>query len=155
MTNLFLKLEAIIPRLDSISRDLSKLRTLAELPEEEFCDQTKDHFDLAKLRLREALEGVFHIGAHILSRLPGGRPTEYKEIARKLGEFGIVDQKFASEILARMAGYRNRLTHFYAEISPPELHSIITTQLPDFEIYLAAIKKVLAEPEKYNLHLEN
>ena len=33
----------------------------------------------------------------------------------------------------KLAGYRNRLTHFYAEITPEELFLIVTGELGDVE----------------------
>jgi uncharacterized protein YutE (UPF0331/DUF86 family) len=32
-----------------------------------------------------------------------------------------------------MAGYRNRLTHFYDEVTPKELYTILTTETSDIE----------------------
>lgn len=140
--------------MDGIMKDMVRLRRLRDLPIEAFSDETKDNIDVAKARLREALEGVFNIGAHILSRIEGGRTTEYKDIARKLGEHGIVDKKFADGALRNMAGYRNRLTHFYAEIKPEELRHILQNDLGDFEVFLSAIKRVLEHPEQFNLTIE-
>lgn len=154
MKQLPLKSQSIIPRIDGIEKDMKKLHNLARLPQEDFYDTAQDNYDVAKLRLREALEGVFNIGAHILSRIEGGRATEYREIARKLGEHNIVDKEFALGALSRMAGYRNRLTHFYAEITPNELYTILNNHLGDFDIYLLAIKDVLKHPEKFDLTIE-
>ena len=154
MNKVPIKRQSIIPRMDGIMRDIDKLRTLAHLPEAQFCAIDTDSFDLAKLRLREALEGVLNIGAHLISRVEGGRPTEYKDIARKLGELGFVERAFAEHALIPMAGYRNRLTHFYAEITPAEMYQIIHTRLDDFTTFLSAIKLVLEHPERFNLTVE-
>ena len=154
MKNLPLKKESIIPRIDGIMRDIERMRQIGVRPFKEFADEEADHFDAAKARLREALEGVFNIGAHILSRLSGGRVTEYKEIAFKLGELGIVKKEFSQDTLVKMAGYRNRLTHFYAEISEEELYDIIKNRLGDFENFLSEIKKVLEHPEHFGLTVE-
>lgn len=147
-----LKRQAIVPRIDGIQRDLAKLRALGELSPELFA--TEDNFVKAQFYLRQALEGVFHIGSHILSRIPGGRATEYKEIAVKLGECGIVDRAFAEGELKRIAGYRNRLTHFYAEITPPELHEILRHHLEGVERFLHAARLVVEHPERHHLTLE-
>ena len=154
MKKLPLKSQSILPRIDGILKDVAKLRELARLPSAEFSDEKKDHFDVAKLRLREALEGVFNIGAHILSRLNGGRSREFKEIAKKLGEYGIVEKSFAEGSLGRMAGYRNRLTHGYADIDHDELYKILKDNLNDFDIFLAAIKNVLENPQQFGLEVE-
>ncbi len=154
MKKIPIKIEAITPRVDGIAKDIAKLLQLASLSEKDFCNVSNDYFDVAKLRLHEALEGVFHIGAHILSRMDGGRTTDYKDIAKKLGEFGIVDKNFANGTLTFMAGYRNRLVHFYAEIKAAELYKIINNNIGDFEIFLKAVKNVLEHPEKFGLTIE-
>ena len=149
-----LKMQSVVPRIDGITKDIAKLRELSQIPLDPFRNEENLYFDVAKGRLREALEGVFNIGAHILSRLEGGRATEYKEIARKLGEYGIVDKEFADTRLVRMAGYRNRLVHFYAEIDAEELYNILHNNLGDFDVFLSAVKQVLEHPEKFNLMIE-
>ncbi|MBI4281649.1 DUF86 domain-containing protein [Candidatus Uhrbacteria bacterium] len=108
-------------------------------------------FKLAQYHLHRALEGVFHIAAHILSRIPGAHATEYKELSRQLGAHGIIRKEFAETKLVVMAKYRNRLVHFYAEITPEEMHDILTKDLGDFEIFLGAVKRVLADPEQFGL----
>jgi len=147
-----LKRQAIIPRIDGIQRDLEKLRPLSDLSPSAFA--LEDNFIKAQFYLRRVLEGVFHIGSHVLSRIPGGRPTEYKEIAVKLGELGLVDREFATSRLKRMAGYRNRLTHFYADVTPSELHGVTRDHLGDVEQFLHAIRALLEHPERYHLTVE-
>jgi uncharacterized protein YutE (UPF0331/DUF86 family) len=153
MTNLPLKRQSILPRMDGILRDVERLRKCTLLSREEFKNNS-DQFDIARVHLREALEGVFHIGAHVLARMDGGRVTEYKEIARKLGEFGIVDKSFADTTLVQMAGYRNRLTHFYAGVTAEELYEIPLQHLADFDIFLSAVKNLLEHPEQFHLRIE-
>ena len=152
MKLLALRKEALLPRIDGIERNLSKLQLLGKKPLSEF-EKRGDTFDLTQHHLRLALEGIFHIGSHILSRLPGSRVTSYKEIAVRLGEKGIVDQSFANEKLVKMAGYRTRLTHFYHDITPKELYQILQNELPDIEIFLQATKNVLLHPEQFSLTL--
>lgn len=144
-----IKKQAILPRIDGIHGDVEKLRRLGELSLAEF--STEDNFVKAQFYLRRALEGVFHIGTHLLLSIPGGRVTEYKAIAIKLGEFGIIPRKFAEKEFKAMAGYRNRLTHFYADVTPKELRKILRENLDDFTTFLKAIKKLLSHPEKFNL----
>lgn len=151
MKNLPLEREAVFPRIDGIAKNLNKLETLGNLEFEEFTNG--DPLDLAQHHLRLALEGVFHISAHILSRLPGGRAVEYKEIALKMGELNIVPKNFAKDILVPMAGMRNILVHHYADIDPKKLYDIIKNHRKDIEQFLTYIKIVLQEPEKFKLTL--
>ncbi|MEK7513281.1 MAG: HepT-like ribonuclease domain-containing protein [Patescibacteria group bacterium] len=89
-----------------------------------------------------------------LSRIPGASASQYKEIALKLAENKIIPADFANNQLVKMAKYRNRLVHFYAQISPEELYKIIQEDLGDFDVFLAAVKQVLTQPEKFNLEVE-
>ena len=147
-----IRTEAILPRIDGITRNITKLRKLGKHPLEEF-EKRDDVFDLSQHHLRLALEGVFHIGSHILARLPGSRVTSYKEIASELTNRGVVDKQFGNEKLIKMAGYRTRLTHFYQDVTPKEIYEIISNDLGDIEVFLVAIKDVLKDPEKFNLSI--
>ncbi|MBT8365019.1 MAG: DUF86 domain-containing protein, partial [Deltaproteobacteria bacterium] len=71
--------------------------------------------------------------------------VQYKEIARALSQEGVItgDQ---SEKLILMAGYRNRLVHFYHEISDRELYAILHNNLSDVEAFVKEIKRFI---EKY------
>src|SRR3989338_11644856 len=139
MTQLPVEREAILPRLDGIRKNVKKLRSLGQLPFKDF--STGDSYDLAQHHLRLALEGIFHISSHILSRLPGERAVEYKEIALKMGSAGIVPKEFATKKMVPMAGLRNILVHQYSDLDPKRLLQIITNHLSDIEEFLAFIKK--------------
>ncbi|MCP5463430.1 MAG: DUF86 domain-containing protein [Deltaproteobacteria bacterium] len=143
--------EAILPRISGIQKNLAKLAKLSEVPLSDFVDS--DEYDLAQHHLRLALEGVFHISTHILSRIPGARAVEYKEIARRMGEVKIVPKKFAESKLVPMAGLRNILVHAYSEIDATKFHEIISEHRPDIEEFLGYIKKVLNSPEKWDLQI--
>lgn len=147
-----IKRQSIIPRVDGIQRDIEKLEALSKLSLEEFSQE--DNFIKSQFYLRRALEGVFHIGSHILSRIPGARSTEYKEIALNLGKYEIVEKTFSENNLKAMAGYRNRLTHFYADVTPEEISNILKNNLIDFDTFLKSIKLLLIDPEKFNLKLD-
>ena len=53
-----------------------------------------------------------------------------------------------------MAGYRNRLTHLYAQVSAEELHEILKNHLGDVVFFIQRIKDVLEAPEKFGLTIE-
>ncbi len=152
MTARIIKRQSIIPRIDGIQHDYEKLKSLAELPLELF--QEEDNFVKAQFYLRRALEGILNIGSHILTRIPGSRITEYKQVATRLGELGIVDRSFADSNLKAMAGYRNRLTHFYADVTHQEIYSILKNNLEDIPRFLSYIKRLLDKPEIFNLKIE-
>lgn len=144
-----LEREIIVRRAEGIQGELVELIKLGQEPLQLFTQGVG--FKLAQYHLHRALEGVFNIASHILSRLPGVAPTTYKEIARNLGSLGIADRDFAEKKLVSMAGYRNRLVHFYAEITPEEMHGILKENLKDIEEFLRSIQNLLQNPEKFGL----
>jgi uncharacterized protein YutE (UPF0331/DUF86 family) len=152
MKHLPIEKDTVLKRVNGIQNELAELEKLGRLPYENF--QKEKGFELGQYHLHRALEGVFNISAHILSRIPGGQATKYKDMARNLGKFGIVDKEFAETRLIQMADYRIRLVHFYAEVTPEEVYSIIQENLRDFETFLVAVKKLLEHPETFDLTIE-
>lgn len=151
MTKLQVEKDIVVKRMEGIEAELVELRGLGEQSVEEFA--TGEGWKLAQFHLHRALEGVFNIGAHILSRIPGAQATQYREVALKLGEAGIVSKELAARKLVEMAKYRNRLVHFYAQIEPGELYRIIKDNLGDIETFLAAVRDFLADPGKFGLEV--
>lgn len=143
----------ILARMNGIEGEVASLRKLAELPYEIY--KTEPHFQLAEYHLHRALEGVFNIIAHINARKAGGATAgSYKDIARKYGALGFIDKDFAENNLVKMAGYRNRLVHFYATITPEETYNLIKNHLTDFSTFLQSVKTILESPKSFDLEVE-
>lgn len=141
MKELKINEKTILERIDLIQKSLKKLEKLKGLTPGRF--MLDDNFAVAEHYLRYALEATFDICGHILARIPGAKTDEYKQMAIEMGRQKIVSINFAEKTLYKMGGYRNRLTHFYFEITPKEMYKIIQNNLNDFEIFLKHIKKVL------------
>ena len=92
--------------------------------------------------LRRSLESLFDLGRHILAKGFGTGISEYKEIATRLQEKGILSAE-EMNLLRVLAGYRNRLVHFYHEVSPEELYEICASQLSDVEKIRVALQRWL------------
>jgi len=60
------------------------------------CHSNSDHFRIAFYDLYRALEAVMDIESHILSRIPGARPSSYKDIPRLLEKHKMIPINFAS-----------------------------------------------------------
>lgn len=146
-----LEREALFPRIDGIQKNIAKLKRLAALSEKEFSDE--DNFALAQHNMRLALEGVFNISSHILSRLPGGRAVEYKEMALKMGEQKVVPRNFAEKALAPMAGLRNILVHIYSDLDVKRFQKILKNHLTDIEEFLTHIRNFLENLDNRGLSI--
>lgn len=92
----------------------------------------------AESYLRRALEALLDLGRHVLAKSFGRAVAEYKEVANALVEEGILSGT-EGDLLRQLAGYRNRMVHFYHEISFPELYSICSAQLSDVETVLRSL----------------
>lgn len=98
--------------------------------------------------LRRALEALLDLARHVLAKGFGRAPAEYAEVARQLGEVGVVDAARAAR-LGVMARYRNRMVHFYDEISSEELYGILSGELGDVEDLVAAVTAwIAAHPDR-------
>ncbi len=155
MNSIPLKKSALLPRIQGIQEDLAVLRKTAKMSLKVFGEGP--YFGDANFRLHRVLEGIFNIGNHLLARLPGASKgmTRYGDIAENLGKHGLVPKSFAQDVLMSMAGYRNRLVHGYAHITPEETLSLLRNHLDDVEHFLGHIKKILKAPKKFKLSIED
>ena len=91
----------------------------------------KHNIAAAESYLRRSLEALFDVGRHILAKGFGYPAAEYKEIARGLFEKAVLKEE--AELLRKMAGYRNRMVHFYHDRSPEELLDICLTHTDEID----------------------
>ena len=87
--------------------------------------------------LRRSVEALLDVGRHLVAKLTATGVTEYKDIGRILGEHGVLDSETA-DLLVKLAGYRNRMVHFYNEVDSVELFGICANELHDVERVRAA-----------------
>jgi uncharacterized protein YutE (UPF0331/DUF86 family) len=133
-------------RLAWIDHMLKEIRSLPLDSIEAFLGDSRNIFT-AESCLRTSLEALFDLGRHILAKCFGVGVTEYKEIAFELERQGVVDPENAL-LLKVMAGYRNRMVHFYHEITSKELYEICTRELQDVQQSKEALLKwIHAHPE--------
>ena len=117
------------------------VREIHALPLENYTSFTADRRNVraAESCLSRALEALMDLGRHISAKSFGRGITEYKEIASVLKEGGVFDDESYLRFRT-LAGYRNRMVHFYHEISDHELFEICTCQLSDIPETATIIK---------------
>jgi len=128
----------VADRLDWIEKMVREIHTL---PLDNYSSFVADrrNFWSAESCLRRALEALMDLGRHIAAKAFGVGITEYKEIADVLKAEGVFGHE--SHLTFRtLAGYRNRMVHFYHEISEHELFEICSGQLSDISKMAAIIK---------------
>lgn len=82
--------------------------------------------------VRRSLEALLDVGRHLVAKLAGAGVAEYKAVGRSLGDHGVFDRETA-DLLVKLAGYRNRMVHFYHEVTATELFGICANELNDVE----------------------
>ena len=137
MTPSRLRAKVIAERIAWINRMLADLR---RLPLDSYDTFRSDPRNIAAAEsyLRRALEALLDLGRHVLAKGFGLAVVEYKDVAINLVQFSVLDQK-KGDLLRELAGYRNRLVHFYHEVSDQELYEISTARLNDIEMLLTTM----------------
>jgi len=146
--NLQIDEDVILERFEIINVSLTKLGGLKDLSPGRF--MLGENFAIAEHYLRYALEATFDICSHILSRITGAKLDEYKQMALEMGKQEIIPMDFAEKTLYKMGGYRNRLTHFYFEVTPKEMYNIVQHKLGDFKKFMGFIKKLIQKQNGNN-----
>lgn len=135
-----------------IRKMLEGIRGLPLKSYEEFMEDSRN-LPSAESYLRRALEALLDLGRHILAKGFAISVVEYKQIGAELTNVGILSLE-EGRLLKTLAGYRNRLVHFYHEIGPEELYNICSNQLHDITKVLNNILAwIETHPEKIDRQL--
>jgi len=120
----------------------SMLANINALPLKTYKDFISDKRNIwsAESCLRRCLEALMDLGRHILAKGFAQGVTEYKEISSGLLKAGLLSEVDAVK-LRILAGYRNRMVHFYHEISHRELYEICCTEISDINYLVDVLKK--------------
>ncbi len=139
-------------KIELIERFIRQINQLDLLPRETFIGEAIN-VAAGESYLRRSIEALIDLGRHILARAFGVPAVEYGDVGPKLAECGVVDQAQATT-LSKIGRYRNRLVHMYDEVTPEELHQILTTELVDLTEIAETIKQWLAQnPDKIDTSL--
>jgi uncharacterized protein YutE (UPF0331/DUF86 family) len=152
VTPTLIRAKVIAERSAWVREMLSRLRTL---PLDSYITFQSDQRNIAAAEsyLRRGLEALLDLGRHILAKTFAQAVGEYKEIAEALVKNGVLNKEEGSK-LRKMAGYRNRMVHFYHEISDRELYQICSKELGDLESTLSALLKwIMDHPESVDQRL--
>ena len=147
MTSAPIRAAVVTEKVSYVREMVAAARRLPLSSYDEFAADSRNA-GAAESYLRRALEALFDLGRHILAKGFAIAPVEYKEISSVLVEQGIlVDEE--GRLLRIMAGYRNRMVHFYHEVGTEELYYICRNSLSDVEkISDAYVAWLHAHPDK-------
>ncbi len=146
MTPSRIRADIVAEKAAWVRRMLSGMESLPLASLREFTADTRTSA-AAESYLRRALEALLDLGRHVLAKGFGHPVAEYKEIPEQLRKKGILGEREAA-LLREMAGYRNRMVHFYDEIGTEELFGICAERREDVALILSRIVRwINAHPE--------
>ncbi len=149
MNRSLIRVAVVTAKIEIVRRMLDGVATLPLASKQEFLADPR-MVAAGESFLRRCLEALFDLGRHILAKAFATGVSEYKAIVSALLQQGVIDAGMA-ERMTEMAGYRNRLVHFYDEVTPEELYEILKHHLVDVEAALAAIQAWMAgRPELFD-----
>ena len=129
----------LIDRLDWIAKMIQEIENLPTADFQAFSSDSRNIWT-AESCLRRALEAIFDLSRHILAKGFAISGDTYKGIAFQLGQTNVTSAEDA-HTLKVLAGYRNRLTHFYNEVSAEELFEVCTRDIGDLKKLHKALRQ--------------
>jgi uncharacterized protein YutE (UPF0331/DUF86 family) len=125
-------------RIRGYVKDLREMATISEAAF--LANKERQYAVLHALQL--AIEGSLDIATHICAADGLGTPSSYTEAFDLLEKAAVVDAVLADD-LRRMARFRNRIVHLYAQIDLPTVYRVLVERLGDFDRYLVAVEGYL------------
>lgn len=146
MTPSKIRLKTVASKAEAIRSMIAGIETLPLTSEAAFSADAR-MVAAGESFLRRSLEALLDLGRHVLAKGFGRVIPDYAAVADELGAQGLLSPESVAK-LRLMARYRNRMVHFYDEITAPELYSILTEERRDLEQILTAVQSwVAAHPE--------
>lgn len=138
-----IRLKTVTAKAELVREMLAAIETLPLASEAEFIADPR-MVAAGESFLRRSLEGLLDLGRHVLAKGFGKVVPDYATVADELRAQGILPPERAAK-LKLMARYRNRMVHFYDDVTPRELYGILTDERTDVEEVLATIQRWLSE----------
>ena len=136
--------EIVRDRESRIRRYVADLRDMSAISDAAFLENRERQYAVLHA-LQLAIEAAVEIATRICAADNLGMPSSYAEAFDLLENARVVDRALADD-LRRMARFRNRIVHFYAQIDLGLVYRLLQDRLRDFDRYLVAIEQYLNRP---------
>jgi uncharacterized protein YutE (UPF0331/DUF86 family) len=137
-------LKVVGDRLRIVATSLDDLRAIPHGSYDEFISDRRNPL-ASDAALRRSLEALFDVARHLLAKGMGLAGLEYRDVARLARNHGLIEDNALADRFEAMAGYRNRLTHHYEEVTALELFDIVTKRLGDIEGIADSLRAAAAD----------
>lgn len=126
-------------KIAHVYKSVEKLSRKVGISLKEFKTDT-DMQDIVMHNLQLAIQGAIDIASHIISDEGWGVPNTLVGLFDVLREHNVIDGKL-TDIMKKMAGFRNLIIHEYDVIDLDKVYQILTSRLGDFDAFLKQIAK--------------
>jgi uncharacterized protein YutE (UPF0331/DUF86 family) len=137
-----IRLKTVTAKAELVRDRLAAIETLPLASEADFSADSR-MVAAGESFLRRSLEGLLDLGRHVLAKGFGKVVPDYAAVADELAAQGVLPPETAAK-LRLMARYRNRMVHFYDDVTTSELYGVLTRERQDVEEVLGAIQRWLA-----------
>ena len=131
MTPAQIRSSVVTERVSWVREMLRCIRALPMTTYEAFIEDPRNVAS-AESYLRRGIEALLDLGRHILAKGFGIAVTEYKDVGTRLQAEQVLSEAQGKR-LRQIAGYRNRMVHFYSEVTREELYLLSNRNLEDLE----------------------
>ena len=131
MTPTLIRACVVTERIGWVRQMMSQAHALSQASLDIFMEDSRNAA-AAESYLRRSIEALLDIGRHILAKGFGIAVSEYKEIGAQLVKQGVLSSEDGL-LMRRIAGYRNRMVHFYHEVTRKELYLLTTKHISDID----------------------
>ncbi len=136
-------LKVVADRLGQVDRWLSGLRAI---PVDSLAAFKADPRNPAAAEsfLRRGIEALLDVARHLLAKGYGLGALEYREVARRAADKGFLGDRELEVRFEQIAGFRNRLTHYYSDVTE-EFFEILGQHSQDIERIAIALRRAAEE----------
>ena len=136
-------LKIVADRLGLVRRYHTDLEAMKAMGAEVFASDRRNPA-AAESFLRRAIEALFDAARHLLAKGHGLGGLEYRDVARLARERKLVVDEALASRLVQISGFRNRLTHYYDEVTPEEIFHVLESDLGDLEAFARELENAAA-----------
>ncbi len=131
MTPQLIRVSVVAERVARVRQMVARVRALPLGTLDAFLEDSRNAV-AAESYLRRGIEALLDVGRHILAKGFAIAAAEYKDVGIYLVEQGVLNREDGL-LMRRIAGYRNRMVHFYNEVTSQELFLLATEHVSDLE----------------------
>jgi len=132
-------LKVVGDRLGLARTAIADLREMAALDEPTFLNDRRNAA-AAESYLRRAIEALFDTARHLLAKGFGVGGLEYRDVARLAAEHQLVEAGALAARLLQIAGFRNRLVHYYHDVTAREILAVVKHDVADLDAFASQLE---------------